>query len=68
MVNQIVHDGDYIVAIPLTEISSVDVRFGFVTKIIDIRTAQGTLFVRCYGARDFAEKIRIRRELHVKNG
>lgn len=56
--NRAVHAGDYSVEIPLDEVSDVVVRFGFFTKIIDIVTTDGKLSIRCYGARNFAAKIR----------
>ena len=56
--NKAVHAGDYSVEIPLDDVTEVQVRFGFVTKIIDIATADGKLSIRCFGAPDFAAKIR----------
>jgi hypothetical protein len=56
--NLAVHAGDYSVEIPLQEISDIQVRFGFVTKIIDIVTAHGKLSMRCFEAEDFANMIR----------
>jgi hypothetical protein len=48
---------DMTVVLPLRGITSVEVRFGLGTKIIDVNTAIGTLSVRCYGAEGFARKI-----------
>ena len=45
------------VVLPLRSITSVETRFGIGTKIIDLKTAIGTLSVRCYGAEGFARKI-----------
>ena len=45
------------VVLPLRGITSVETRFGIATQIIDIKTAIGTLSIRCYGARGFAKKI-----------
>lgn len=45
------------VVLPLRGITSVETRFGIGTQIIDIKTAIGTLSVRCYGASGFAKKI-----------
>lgn len=45
------------VILPLRSITSVETRFGIGTEIIDIKTAIGTLSVRCYGAKGFAKKI-----------
>lgn len=57
--NRVVHkDPDSLsVVLPLRGITSVETRFGLGTKIIDIKTAIGTLSVRCYGATGFAKKI-----------
>ena len=56
--NLAVHAGDYSVEIPLADVSDVQVRFGFVTKIIDIVTDHGKLSIPCFGAPRFATKIR----------
>lgn len=45
------------VVIPLRGITDVETRFGIGTQIIDIKTAIGTLSIRCYGAPRFAKKI-----------
>lgn len=45
------------VVLPLRGITGVETRFGLATQIIDIKTAIGTLSVRCYGAQAFAEQI-----------
>ncbi|MFN3211803.1 MAG: hypothetical protein ACE37M_01745 [Henriciella sp.] len=45
------------VVLPLRSITSVETRFGIGTQIIDVKTAIGTLSVRCYGAPGFAKKI-----------
>ena len=57
--NRAVHkDPDSLsVVLPLRGITSVETRFGIATQIIDIKTAIGTLSVRCYGAAGFAKKI-----------
>jgi hypothetical protein len=55
--NQLIHAGDYSVEIPLHEISDIQVRFGFITKIIDIVTPHGKLSIRCFGAEVFANRI-----------
>ncbi|MEM7328818.1 MAG: hypothetical protein AAF437_08780 [Pseudomonadota bacterium] len=57
--NRMVHkDPDSLsVVLPLRGITSVETRFGVATQIIDIKTAIGTLSVRCFGARGFASKI-----------
>lgn len=45
------------VVLPLRSITGVETRFGIATQIIDIKTAIGTLSIRCYGAKGFADKI-----------
>ena len=45
------------VVLPLRSITAVETRFGIATQIIDIKTAIGTLSIRCYGAKGFADKI-----------
>ncbi|MEO1554594.1 MAG: hypothetical protein AAFR82_11750, partial [Pseudomonadota bacterium] len=57
--NRMVHkDPDSLsVVLPLRGITGIETRFGLGTKIIDIKTAIGTLSVRCYGAPGFARKI-----------
>lgn len=45
------------VVLPLRGITGVETRFGIATQIIDIKTAIGTLSIRCYGAPGFAKKI-----------
>ena len=61
--NRSVHDGDYSVEIPLSDVSDVQVRFGSITKIIDLVTDHGKLSLRCFGAEAFAAKIRERQDL-----
>lgn len=57
--NRAVHkDPDSLnVILPLRGITSVETRFGVATQIIDLKTAIGTLSIRCLGARGFANKI-----------
>lgn len=58
--NRAVHkDPDALsVVLPLRSITSVETRFGVATQIIDVKTAIGTLSIRCYGAKGFADKIK----------
>lgn len=51
------------VILPLRSITAVETRFGIATQIIDIKTAIGTLSIRCYGAKGFADKINAARGL-----
>ncbi len=57
--NRAVHkDPDSLsVVLPLRGVTSIEMRQGILTPIIDINTAIGTLSVRCFGAKGFAEKI-----------
>jgi hypothetical protein len=43
---------------PLSTVTGVEVRPGFVTRIIEIRTAGQVARIRCYGADAFAARIR----------
>lgn len=56
--NKIAHEDDYTTVIPLADICEVNVRFGFVTKIIDLVTREGKFSIRCWGAEKFAALIR----------
>ena len=47
---------DYL-EIPLSDITSVSKESGFITGIIRIDTANGTLKLRCYGSSEFMDKI-----------
>ncbi len=66
--NHFIHAGDYSVEIPLQEISDIQVRFGFLTKIIDIVMPHGKLSIRCFGAEDFANTIRTQKNSIRDNG
>ncbi len=53
------HKGETSFAVLLPDISAVDVEFGWVTKIIAITTHDGeTRRIRCFGAKEFADRIR----------
>ena len=62
-INRMLHkDPDSMsVILPLRSITSVETRFGIGTQIIDVKTAIGTLSIRCYGAQGFAKKIDVAR-------
>jgi hypothetical protein len=66
--NEFIHAGVYSVKIPLQEISDIQVRFGFITKIINIVTPHGRVSIRCFGAEDFANMIRTQRDSIRDNG
>jgi len=57
--NRVVHkDPESLsVVLPMRGITSVEMRQGMITQIIDIKTAIGTLSVRCFGAKALAQKI-----------
>jgi hypothetical protein len=57
--NAAVHDGDTSGALPLDRVVEVRDRFGWLTRIVDVRADDGTtLTFRCFGAKAFAAKIR----------
>lgn len=56
--NRAVHTGLAAQRIPLAGVASVADRFGWVTRIIDVRQDDGSLFTfRCFGAPAFARQI-----------
>lgn len=58
-INDAIHKGGHAYATPLAEITAVEVKSGFLTRIIDVTTKNGATFsFRCFGAAAFAEKIR----------
>jgi hypothetical protein len=64
-VNAKAHAGDVSWRVALDSIDSVEHRFGYVTRIIDVRRKDGSVVTfRCFGARAFAEQI----EAVVKRG
>lgn len=49
--------------IPLNEITSIETQSGFVTSIVEVHTGtERRARFRCFGAREFAERIRARLE------
>jgi hypothetical protein len=56
-VNLALNTGSLYVRIPLMDILDVDVAKGIITDIISIRTENGTLKIRCFSAKQFAEEI-----------
>jgi len=56
--NRKVHSNLEQVVVDLKTVAAVTHRFGLVTSIIDIASAELTFSIRSYGARAFAEKIR----------
>jgi len=61
--NSALQDGNLKLEIRLTDVTDVRVRFGILTKIIEIVSPQLTLTVRCFGATSFAGKIDAQRRL-----
>lgn len=60
--NRALHDGDYSLEISLSDIEDVCVRWGVLTKIIDVETDAGRLSLRCFGAPAFAKQILLQRQ------
>lgn len=58
-VNKFLHDNVGVVKIPVGEINAVEREFGFVTGIVRVCTEHGDFKFRCYGAREFADKIKL---------
>ena len=58
--NAAAHESDVSVSVALDRVGEVADRFGWFTRIIDVRAVDGDLFTfRCFGARAFAEEIRL---------
>ncbi len=51
-------DGQLDVSIPLTDITSISVERGFVTRIIVVAVGPSALKIRCYKADVFADQLR----------
>ena len=57
--NAAVHADDTSQSVALDRVVAVQDRFGWLTRIVDVTTDDGSVFTfRCFGARAFAEKIR----------
>jgi hypothetical protein len=57
-VNRAVHENVSTVTIPLARVVRVADRFGWLTRIVDVSSDDGSgLTFRCFGAKPFAEKI-----------
>lgn len=57
--NAAAHADDTAQGVALADVVEVTDRFGWLTRIVDVRTRDGaTLMFRCFGAPAFAEKIR----------
>ena len=57
--NAAAHEHDTAQAVALADVVDVTDRFGWLTRIVDVRTSDDTVLTfRCFGAPAFAEKIR----------
>ena len=57
-VNAMAHAGDTSHSAPLDRVAEVRHRFGILTRIIDVKLDNGSVFTfRCFGARKFARQI-----------
>lgn len=57
--NEAVHTGEITRAVRLADVTRVEERFGWLTRIVDVRTSAGETFTfRCFGTRVFAAQIR----------
>jgi hypothetical protein len=57
--NRFFHEGDVSFRVPLADITSLSDQFGLVTRIVVAKLRNGAEFkFRCYGAADFAGRIR----------
>jgi hypothetical protein len=63
--NRTAHADDATTEIELDLVTSVRVRGGLLTKIIDIAAGPDGLTIRCFGAEAFADRIREQAERHT---
>jgi hypothetical protein len=57
--NRLVQTGELSVVVPLKQIKEVTLEKGFFTNIIVVKTSKSTLRLRCYGADNFMQRIRV---------
>ena len=57
ILNKMVHTTDNGFSIPLTDVALVERVFGFLTGIIIIKTKDSIFKVRCFGAKNTAQRI-----------
>ena len=58
-INSAAHAGEVSWSVPLARVAEVGDRFGWFTRIVDVRTDDGAVVTfRCFGAPAFAEEIR----------
>ena len=55
--NRALHNSLSVVVVNLDEVTEVVTRFGLLTRIVDIRTGEGTLTVRGYAMKKFARAV-----------
>lgn len=58
-VNRALHANVGGVAVLLSSLTDVRVRWGFITSIVDFGTSEGVLSIRCFGAKAFAAQVRV---------
>jgi hypothetical protein len=59
-VNRLAHTDDASWCVLLADIERVSERFGYLTRIIDVRCRSGSVLTfRCFGARAFADRISV---------
>jgi hypothetical protein len=57
-INQAAHTGDMSWRVQLADVEQACDRFGYVTRIIEVRCRNGSAITfRCFGAKAFADKI-----------
>lgn len=61
--NIALQDGLTVIDIPLQDLTDVSVRWGVLTKIIDLTTRDRTISIRCFAAKKFAAAIEEQRKL-----
>ncbi len=67
-INRAVHEELGEVAIALEDVKSVKTRFGLVTRIVEIETEAGSLAVRLYRAKAFAQAVEEARKTQASPG
>jgi hypothetical protein len=57
--NRLAQVGELSVVVPLNQINEVTLEKGFFTNIIVVKTSTSTLRLRCYGADEFMQRVRV---------
>jgi hypothetical protein len=55
--NQLMHEADYSLSIPLRDIAHLQYEFGLLSGVIHLHTRGGLMKLRCFGARGFLSRI-----------